>query len=615
MNKSKFKIIATIATCAVVLGVAIPISVYYGTLSKEGTFPTNTNEEYANQNVDSVTYKKASTDIQDTSEATHTATYLNVFPISYKDVCNPGDSYNFWSAKVNGNATAASDYGFVPASDIYTNVRITPYIGGVAQSQVSVNPYCTVGDHGRHIFTYVDVVTDGTFQFKIDFTSIASKSSVKILPESRNITPTIEANNVSAIITDVGDYTFVLDDKPDLAYTFMVQYKAPVNVPNGYNMCEVRPGKYGLDFTTYETPNTYVVFKSGTYDVQSIRVLSDNVTIYFEEGCYFRVHSVKNTLLDFGSSLYTKAGISNANILGRALFDFSQLAGGDDSKGIVGINSDKTILEGIIIINSSHWSICVCDCFLPEVRYCMLFNYRTYSDGIMLSNCYGEIPEGSDEPVYARVHHCFSRVGDDGLEVKSTSSHQIDKNYVKFDYNTVWTDKGYAYGLTYESVGSASNIVYEHNSVGFSQADWDPRIGVLVVQMGTNGASEFHNITFDDIEIYKANKQLAVLQVHNEDGAASKDKGTTVYSPEFGGCVSNVKFNNIRYKSLVGYQLWAQLEIHSDEGTKAYGSFINEIFFNNIFANGTKVTSLNASYNGNRASQITGIYLNDAKIR
>lgn len=617
MNKKRISIISIVSSIAVICAIVIPITIHFSnkTVAPHDIITPETNEVYETSFVDERINKQNATDIQDTSEATSVATYVNAIPLQYSGVYNPGLSVANFQSKQSSAGTSQTDFGFIPATSLYSNITLTPIVGGVKQTPVSMISYCAACHLNAHCFNYVDVVTDGTWQIELKFTRTSGNASLVVLPESRKsegkISYSMSGSVVTAIISDIGDYTFVFNDTPGSSYTVMFAYRSPIEVPEGYTKSEIKPGKYGYKFTQFNDPYSYVVFKAGVYDIQAIQVMASNVILYFEEGCYFRCHQIfeEGGIVDQKEMFLTVAGESNIKILGRALYDFSMLAGGDSTqpKHLFTISSDNTIVEGVTVINGNHWSICVEDAYLPEIRNCMLLSYRTYSDGIMMSNCRGN--DEGDEVLYARVHHNFCRVGDDGLEVKGTQSSQIERNYVKFDHNTVWTDAGYAYGFTYECVSGASNIVYENNSVGFAQANWDNRCGVLVAQVGTNATSEIRNFTFENIEIYKAYKHLFVAHCTDEDQERSKEQGKQVYTDTFGGAIHDITLRNISYKSIVGNMFWSYYNIGSAAGTDAYEkSMVRNIYFQDIYANGVKATSLNASYSGNRASQITNIY-------
>lgn len=619
--RKKVALIAIFSSLAVACGVAIPLSITLANNKKDESFSPDYVEVYEDKEVNptNVTEYRL-TDIQYTSEATSAATYVTPIPLQYSGVYQPGISISEFQSKQTNKGTGQTDYGFIPATSLYSNVLLTPIVGGVEQTPISMTPYCAAGHLNAHCFNYVDVATNGTWQIKLTFTRTSGNASLIVLPESRRtegkIVYSMSGSNVIATISDVGDYTFVFGDQPGSSYTIMFQYRAPINVPEGYVKSEIKPGKYGYNYTQFSTPNSYIVFKAGTYDIQAIQVMASNITLYFEEGCYFRCHQVNSDsgVVDQSEMFLTVAGESNIKVLGRALYDFSMLAGGDSStpKHLFTIGSDNTVVEGVTVINGNHWSICVEDAYLPEIRYCMLLSYRTYSDGIMLSNCQGD--DSGEDIQYARVHHNFCRVGDDGLEVKGTQSSQIDKNYVKFDYNTVWTDAGYAYGFTYECVSGASNIVYENNSVGFAQANWDNRCGVFVTQAGTNALSEIKNITFENIEIYKAYKHLFVAHCTDYDQARSKEQSKDVYTDTYGGAIHDITVKNIKYHSLVGNMFWAYYDIGSTSGPATTETMVQNFFFQDIYQDSTKITTLTTSRNGNRSSSIKNLYFEGNKL-
>ena len=219
---------------------------------------------------------------------------------------------------------------------------------------------------------------------------------------------------------------------------------------------------------------------------------------------------------------------SNIKVLGRALFDFSKCIGGEaKTKGVYNFQKCENVyVEGLITVNSNNWSLCFWACKDVEVARCMFFSYRTFSDGIMFSDCEDSC-----------AHDNFVRTGDDAIEVKSFTSADAQTNNILFENNAVWTDKGLAYGLVYESLHDAQNVIFRNNSVGFAQASWSEHLGCCVIQMGSMKKSTWSDIHFENIEIFSTS--CAPISLYNR--ALNQNEG---------GKIRNIYFKNINVKHI-----------------------------------------------------------------
>ena len=228
---------------------------------------------------------------------------------------------------------------------------------------------------------------------------------------------------------------------------------------------------------------------------------------------------------DYHSAL-TSSG-NNIKVLGRVLFDFSKCVGGDSkTKGVYSFSCENVYVEGVITVNSNNWSMCFGACKNAEVTRCMFFSYRTYSDGIMYSDC---------EDGYA--HDNFVRTGDDAIEVKAFTTTSNETNNILFENNAVWTDKGLAYGLVYESLHDAKNVYFKNNSVGFAQASWSEHLGCCVIQMGSMRKATWSDVHFENIEIFSTS--CAPITLFNRANNQNE-----------GGKIRNIYFKNITVKHI-----------------------------------------------------------------
>jgi polygalacturonase len=199
----------------------------------------------------------------------------------------------------------------------------------------------------------------------------------------------------------------------------------------------------------------------------------------------------------------------------------------------------------------------------------MLFAYRVFADGYMLSDCKDAV-----------VEYNFARTGDDAFETKSTSSSGLTER-VLFQHNAAWTDKAVAYGCIYESNHDTRGVKFINNSVGFALGTWSPHLGCCVIQMGNRRGATIEDILFKNMEIY-ASYNNAILNVFiGGSGGIGEGWGT----------VNNIQFKNITATLNYGSVLNVQTRGSED-------AYIKHLYLNNIVSNGERITSDNYNKDG-----------------
>lgn len=519
----------------------------------------------ANSSLNSETSLNDSDLSEKASSTDKQSTYVNIYPISYQEVNHERNMEKFYKETKNDNGSSHDtplEYGFVDS--IWHKLKINNF---------DVPVYSARSGYGIHSFAWIDIDTDGLFELDIDLKlTTGNFSKVDVLPEKKGITASISNKNIKSTINQYGDFSFVFDELPDMALTLYVSEETKFELPNGYTLQELTPGEYnntleGLS-TEFKNENTAYYFKSGVYDVTSINLPSNSIA-YFERGTYFRVFEGFENDYKY---VLGSAG-TNVKILGRSLFDISKVMGGDaKTKGVYNFTGSNVYIEGITTINSNTWTMCFTAADNCEVTKCMFFGYRTYSDGIMFSDC---------QDSYA--HDNFVRTGDDAFECKAFSGTSEKTNNITFENNTAWTDKGIAYGCIYESVHDIENVFFRNNSVGFAQASWSNHLGCCVVQMGSMYQQTWHDIYFENMEIYSTS--CAAISVFNR---ALDDKQ--------GGKIKNIYFKNINVKNtrLLNLPVYCiNIVISLAEGVSFRNATISNIYIDNVSYQGTIISKEN----------------------
>lgn len=464
--------------------------------------------------------------------------------------------------------------------------------GANTRPGIIVSPYFTLTVNGTaipvftekttrspHSFAYIDVsgYTDGeSLSLDVNVTTHTERENPVVLPESSGVSASVDGNNVHATINDFGTYTFSFDRKngkggSSYPLTLMVKPSETLDVPSDYNRVEYEPGEYTGAETILNTQNTLYYFKKGTYDIECFSIEADNVILYFEPGTLLRARFL--TYNTDGSpkysSLFSSWGHKNVTILGRPALDIAMR----DRAGVIFSFARMEDMEfaGFNVCNSNSWTCCFTNCKNIVIRDLILIGYRTYSDGVMLSDCEN-----------ANVSGCFVRTGDDALEVKSTSDGTLRTKNVVFENNAVWTDKGIAYGCVFESNFDQSAVTWRNNSVGFALADWSSHLGCTTISIdGSNPSVTDSDMLFENIEIYVTHCPLITVCMEN------------------GGTVRDITFKNIHAKeaklnSAVSKN-YIDLIIKNSDGGPISDFTIGDLWFDDISWNETTLTSENAS--------------------
>lgn len=486
------------------------------------------------------------------------AAIIRILPLKYDDVNDEIEMVKFHQETRHMAGPSWDEplpYGFI--NDVWHELYI---------NNIKVPVYSTRCGFGIHSFACVDIEADGEFQLDVEVAILEGhyKKSL-VLPHNKNVTSTIKNDVVKFTINEFGDYSLCLGNEeigPDKALTIYICPHRKIDEVEGYKKIVIKPSDYAKIPTKtmyFEEKRTLYYFQKGHYKVNSI-CIPDEAIFYFENGCYFEFFEEDN------KPCFCNSG-SSMTILGHLLLDFSHIMGGYKKKKSVYVFNDlkKGYIEGQLCINSHSWTMCFNNCDNIEVAHNMLFGYRTFSDGIMLAGC-----------TNCLVHHNFVRTGDDAIEAKATSSRVVESNNLIYEYNSVWTDKANAYGVTYESNAPITDIYFRHNSVGFSQSSWAHHLGCFTVHRGTVYQNIWRNIYFEDSEVYYSNNPL--ITIYN----------STVNIYDYG-----------------------------DPEAKLYGGFIEDIYFKNLSIERQEIKDLPIDYSVNieyRANPKHPEYLSHLKL-
>lgn len=461
---------------------------------------------------------------------------------------------NTWQAQVFTKNGGNND-------DVTKNALINSPWHTLVINDTAVPVYTARCGKGSHSFAWVDVSDhQDDFVLSVTLTMHRTFAQCVVLPESRNVTAKIEEKTVTAIITDYGSFTFTFATDasatatdPTLApITIMVTKAEELKVPIGYDVTEIEPGYHEDDELEFTEEGMYYVFKAGLHEISSINVPANSV-VYLERGAYLKCADRNTDGIQNMQTAIHMQDSENSQVLGRGLLDMGEVLGGDNKYKLVfnATRCENPVVKGLTVINSNTWTMCFYNCDNALIENTLLLAYRTYSDGIMMSECRN-----------STGRYNFVRTGDDAIEFKGTGwgGAAVGSNCV-YEYNDCWTDKGSGYCLTWESACDMENMTFRNNSVGFAQPTWSTLNNALDCRLGTKVTTRWGDVVFENIEIYHCISPNVIITQMSGTGAVLDNilfENITVHSVELGvyaftmsvegwGSISNITLKNYNF--------------------------------------------------------------------
>ncbi len=419
---------------------------------------------------------------------------------------------------------------------------------------------------GSHSFAWVDVVDhQDDFILEVKLAMHRTYAQCVVLPESREVDATIDGKNITSYIRNYGSFTYTFATSEEAAVTdptmtpltIMVTKEEKLDVPAGYDVQYIDPGYHGNNDLEFTDEYMYYVFRPGLHEICSINVPANSV-LWLEKGAYLKCSDRLLNPDNPNGGYNTQTAIhmqdcENPQVRGRGLLDMGEVLGGDGKyKHVVNASRCQSpVVTGLTIINANTWTMCFYNNDDALMEYNLLLAYRTYSDGLMMSECRDSVGR-----------YNFVRTGDDAIEFKGTGwgGAAVGSNCV-YEYNDCWTDKGSGYCLTWESACDMENMTFRNNSLGFAQPTWSSGNNALDCRLGTDVESRWGDVVFRDIEIYHVISPNVIITQMSGIGAILDNilfENITVKSTEFGvyayamtlsgnGTISNIKIKNYNF--------------------------------------------------------------------
>jgi hypothetical protein len=241
-------------------------------------------------------------------------------------------------------------------------------------------------------------------------------------------------------------------------------------------------------------------FGPGTHEAAGVDI-EDGQTVYIAGGAVvsLKPQPPPNTIaasasagcygldLSWGAGLFAPRWKKHVTVRGRGILcGRNALAQGRRGPLVVFEGCEDVAVEGIIIRESSVWSLNLSNCQRATVSNVKIVGHYVNNDGIAIG--------GTSDAV---VEDCFTHNADDSLEVKAW----IPQRNVLFRNCLVWNDAGQSLGLACETEADVENVAFENCTVLHSTDDIASRgvVGLHLVGPGSARAFRFENITIEDV--------------------------------------------------------------------------------------------------------------------
>lgn len=346
--------------------------------------------------------------------------------------------------------------------------------------------------------------------------------SVKLLPASSGIAPVVDGNRV----------------------TFTIPKPQPLELEvNGdwVHGLQVFANPMETDAPNPHDPNV-IYFGPGIHQIEDLKVGSGK-TVYVAGGAV--IYGKLNPAVK-GGAVITLDG-NNIVLRGRGVIDGSLCP--LHTQNLLAITGTNVLLEGVVLRDSSTWTVPIHRSVNVTVDNIKLFGYRGNSDGIDICNSRN-----------VTVERSYLRTMDDLIVIKTPDKNGGESRDIEAKQCVLWNELAHALSIGAELRANVENVHFSDCDVIHDKGrEWLLRV------YHCDGA-DIHNVTFDNIRIEES-RRLISLWI-----------GTAIWSRDAErGHIENITFSNIQ---AVGPNPGIDLKGYDS------GHIIRDVRFKNVVING-----------------------------
>lgn len=427
---------------------------------------------------------------------------------------------------------------------------------------------CTEDIQGRHragIVAQADSAYDVTGFASFDLKKGPVKVSIsvndpiataKILPTSFGIIPTIKGKTLTFEIDKPQHVTVEVNgDHIRSLHLFVNPEETDIPDPNDPNV---------------------IFYGPGIHEITSVPV-GDNQTVYIAGGAIVRGVMDENETGRRGASFVLRG--KNITFRGRGIFDQGQIPRAR-GRQTMSVTVDGFKLEGVILCNSSQWTVAMRDCNNVHIDNLKLFGHRANSDGIDITAC-----------IDVLVENCFIRTWDDLIVVKTLRRVNQDARHIHVRKCVLYNEIAHALSIGAELTRDVEDVLFEDcDIIGDHGREWTLRIY-------HTDAATVKNVRFENIRIEES-VQFASLWINSAIWTTDTARGH----------IEDIVFKNITVNNS-GYQLHKDFEFLGYDA----GHAIKNVLIENVVINGRKITQEDIKINPRAGSTDSkeGIVMNE----
>jgi len=312
----------------------------------------------------------------------------------------------------------------------------------------------------------------------------------KILPSSSGVVPTLEGKRVRFTLTRPQHLTLEINGN------WLGSLHLFANPPEA-------------DLPRANDPNV-LFYGPGVHEVDGVRV-SSGKTVYVAEGAVVRATTKSGA--PRGSAFVLEG--SNITLRGRGIIDGSLCP--HRSRNLVSVRGTNIVVEGVILLDSSVWTVPIRRSENVTIKNLKLIGYRANSDGIDICNSRN-----------VEVAGCFIRTWDDLVVVK-TDKGQGEAKQITVRDCVLWNEVAHALSIGAELRENVSDVVFRDCDVIHDKGrEWTLRVFHC-------DSARVRNIRFENLRVEETRKLMSLWI------------GTAIWTRDpQRGHIENVTFKNIR---------------------------------------------------------------------
>jgi polygalacturonase len=368
-------------------------------------------------------------------------------------------------------------------------------------------------------------------------------ASAKILPTSFGIIPKIKDNTL----------TFEVDKPQNITVEINGDHIRSLHV-------FVNPEE--TDIPDPNDPNV-IYFGPGIHEITQVNV-TDNQTVYLAGGAVVRgilEEDAEGQPRHTGDSFVLKG--KNITFRGRGILDHG-LIPRVMGRQTMSVTVDNFKLEGVVLCNSSGWTVAMRNCNNVHIDNLKLFGHRANSDGLDITAC-----------IDVLVENCFLRTWDDLVVVKTLRGVTQDARNIHVRKCVLYNELAHALSIGAELTRDVENVLFEDcDVIGDHGREWTLRIY-------HTDAATIKNVRFENIRIEES-VRFASLWINKANWSTDSVRGK----------IEDVTFRNITVNNN-GYQLHRDFEFLGFDENSA----IRNVLIDNVVINGRKVTQEDINLN------------------